>query len=360
MSSRGYNETLTTPSNHKDSSGMSLKAFDTHFKTLNNGLLSVARNLSGMHTKVGELEVATKSANDLKHRVDTMEKTLTAHGKVLADIRGMLSEMSRAQQAPPNIAPQLPPHFTAPNAAQQKSRAQLMLEAQRLQAESKANKAKPVVAKPAAAKEDQKVEKVNSVKENTNEDPKEETKEDNKEDINAAVEDLLKATVTSNGTTAEQPQTLDQILASANAVKTHDTYPDSDDEALAAALKAKSGDTESDDEDDAPVVKANAAQVPQPSQPQASQPQSEPPKTVESQKEDSESESEGSDSESESEDNENNEDDEDVEISDVEEEPKPKPAPVKPASHTQTASSKPAPKPAPKPIPRRIVSQKKK
>lgn len=350
MSSRGYNETLTTPSNHKDSSGMSLKAFDTHFKTLNNGLLSVARNLSGMHTKVGELEVATKSANDLKHRVDTMEKTLTAHGKVLADIRGMLSEMSRAQQASPNTAPQLPPQFTAPNAVQQKSRAQLMLEAQRLQAESKANKAKPVVAKP-AAKEDQKVEKVNTVKENTNEDSKEETKED----INAAVEDLLKATVTSNGTTAEQPQTLDQILASANAVKTHDTYPDSDDEALAAALKAKSGDTESDDEDDAPaapVVKANAAQVPQ-QQTQASQPQKEePPKTVEPQKEDSESESED-------EDNSNSEpEDEDVEISDVEEEPKP--APVKPASHTQTASSKPAPKPAPKPIPRRIVSQKKK
>ena len=111
MSSKGFSETLTVPSSHKDSNDSMVTAFNSHFKILNTGLMSVGKNLSTMHTKVGELEVATKSANDLKYRVDTMEKTLTAHGKILADIRGMLNDMSRNQQAPANTTPQAPPQF---------------------------------------------------------------------------------------------------------------------------------------------------------------------------------------------------------------------------------------------------------
>lgn len=218
MSSRGYNETLMTPSNHKDSSGMSLKAFDTHFKTLNNGLLSVARNLSGMHTKVGELEVATKSANDLRHRVDTMEKTLAAHGKVLADIRGMLSDMSRSQQAPPNTTPQVPAQFMAQaTAAQlQKNRAQLMAEAQKMQAENKTTKVK--------------------VEQETKSDPVVVAAQEN---INEAVEDLLKNIPIEPANS----QNLDQILESAN--KNLDNTN--------SVLKEKSdsgSDTEPDDESD--------------------------------------------------------------------------------------------------------------
>lgn len=342
MSSRGYNETLTTPSNHKDSSGMSLKAFDTHFKTLNNGLLSVARNLSGMHTKVGELEVATKSTINLKHRVDTIEKTLAAHGKVLVDIRSMLGEMSKSQQTPPNEMLQ----STAP-AAPQKSRVQLMLETQRLQVESKA--------KSAATKPTNDVQLVTPASTSTVEktsNAKEEIKEDPKEDINAAVEDLLKATVSSSGVIEPIPK-LDQILESANSVKTHDTYPDSDDETLAAVLKAKSGDPESDE--DEPTSNASAVKVSGANTPKVqTQPKANP------QKEDSESESEDDDNPS----SESEDDDEDIEISDVEEEskskpnpaPAPAPAPAKPVSRTQTGPSKPAPKP----IPRRMVPQKKK
>lgn len=344
MSSRGYNETLTTPSNHKDSSGMSLKAFDTHFKTLNNGLLSVAKNLSGMHTKVGELEVATKSTINLKHRVDTIEKTLAAHGKVLVDIRSMLGEMSKSQQTPPNEVPQ----STTP-AVPQKSRVQLMLEAQRLQVESKA---KSAAAKPANDVQLTTPASTSAVEKTNN------AKEDPKEDINAAVEDLLKATVSSSGVIEPIPK-LDQILESANSVKTHDTYPDSDDETLAAVLKAKSGDPESDEDEptsnasavNASAVNASAVKVSGANTPKVqTQPKANP------QKEDSESESEDDDNSS----SESEDDDEDIEISDVEEEskpmPKPAPVPVKSAIRTQTGPSKPAPKP----IPRRMVPQKKK
>lgn len=238
MSSRGYNETLTTPNNHKDSSGMSLKAFDTHFKTLNNGLLSVAKNLGGMHTKVGELEVATKSANDLKHRVDTMEKTLTAHGKVLADIRGMLSDMSKAQQAPPNTSPQFPPQFTSgtvPMALPQKSRAQLIQEAQRLQAANKNNQ--PVAIQPIVIQPPKPVEK--SPQESST--PAEKSSELSTPNVSSIV-DAEFATQSQS-----QPQTLDQILES---VILPSTMPKSETASETVPIDTKKEESSGEDTDD--------------------------------------------------------------------------------------------------------------
>jgi hypothetical protein len=75
MSRNGYNETLMVPNNVRESgTGVSLRTFDNHIKTLNNGLLSVARNLGGMHTKVTELE--SKTVCDILQRVATLEKTV--------------------------------------------------------------------------------------------------------------------------------------------------------------------------------------------------------------------------------------------------------------------------------------------
>lgn len=239
MSSRGYNETLTTPNNHKDSSGMSLKAFDTHFKTLNNGLLSVAKNLGGMHTKVGELEVATKSANDLKHRVDTMEKTLTAHGKVLADIRGMLSDMSKAQQPPPNTSPQLPPQFTSgtiPVVQPQKSRAQLIQEAQRLQAANKNNQ--PMAIQPIVIQPPKPAEK--SPQESST--PAEKSSELSTPNISSVVVGPEFATQSQS-----QPQTLDQILES---VILPSTVPKSETASETAPIDTKKEESSGEDTDD--------------------------------------------------------------------------------------------------------------
>ena len=77
MSNRGYNETPMVPSNYKDVNSVSLKAFDSHFKTLNNGLLSVARNLSGMHAKLTDVENTNAAEHaTLMSRVETLEKTI--------------------------------------------------------------------------------------------------------------------------------------------------------------------------------------------------------------------------------------------------------------------------------------------
>ena len=87
MSNRGYNETLMVPSNHKDNNGLSLQAFDNHFRALNNGLLSVAQNLSGMHAKVTKLESKTITEhNALNQRVEQLETALADLSKKFNDV----------------------------------------------------------------------------------------------------------------------------------------------------------------------------------------------------------------------------------------------------------------------------------
>ena len=77
MSSRGYNETLMVPSNIREGgSSVSFKTFDAHIRTLNNGLLSIARNLSGMHNKVTEVENKVKTNDELLSKVEALEKTI--------------------------------------------------------------------------------------------------------------------------------------------------------------------------------------------------------------------------------------------------------------------------------------------
>ncbi len=350
MSSRGYNETLTVPSNHKDSSGSSLKAFDAHFKTLNNGLLSVARNLSGMHTKVSDLEQATKSANDLKQRVDTMEKVLTSHGKVLADIRGMLSDMAKQHQAPPNTNPQAPPQFMPQaQAAQlqakaqtlQKSRAQLMAEAQAQR--MKATTVKASVSEPQQQTPASQPQLVAPAKAPVS---VPETAQDSK-NINDAVKELLETVPVKNVRSSNiENQTLDQILASAENAADEDaadTKPTLDPE-----------DDESESEEDAPAQSTPPAQVPNQSTIN--------PKPNDA--EESESESDEDKNEKDKSEDEEDEEDEDVEISEEEDEPakpasKPTPAPVvQPKSVPQKPSAKPAAKAVQ--AARRIVTQKKK
>ena len=94
MSNRGYNETLMVPSNYKDGNSVSLKAFDSHFRTLNNGLLSVAQNLSGMHTKVTNLESVNKAEHEvLLHRVEQLESRL-------AELSAKLEALSEEKKPP--------------------------------------------------------------------------------------------------------------------------------------------------------------------------------------------------------------------------------------------------------------------
>ncbi len=265
MSSRGYNETLTVPSNHKDSSGSSLKAFDGHFRTLNNGLLSVARNLSGMNVKVGELETATKSANDLKHRVDTMEKTLASHGKVLADIRGMIADMARGQQAPPNTTPQAPAQF-ADHVRQEntKTRAQLMAEAQRAQIAQRTALAQKTATPPVQTPATPPVQTpaVQQVKEN----------------INDLVEDMLKqTTATTDDTTpknSDQPAVSkesesddDQPGTEVNSEKSEsgeDEHPDTKVSSKKDESSGESSDEVEISESDEDEVKPVAKPVPKP------------------------------------------------------------------------------------------------
>jgi hypothetical protein len=86
MSNKGFNETLTVPINHKDSSAVSLRSFDAQFKTLNTGILSVAKNIGAMHGSLNEFNLATKSYQDLRVRVDSMEKHVASNTKAINDL----------------------------------------------------------------------------------------------------------------------------------------------------------------------------------------------------------------------------------------------------------------------------------
>jgi hypothetical protein len=81
-----------------------LKLYDNHINTLNKGLLSVAQTISTMHTKVTELEKTAVANENLKLRVDALEKTLNAQAKILSDIHGLLNKSGKL----PTSAVQVP------------------------------------------------------------------------------------------------------------------------------------------------------------------------------------------------------------------------------------------------------------
>ena len=83
---QGFNETLTVPQNHKDSTASSVKSLDTHFRTINTGIISVAKNLGIMHNNISELDKSTKGLLTIRDRIDLLEKTLITHSKMLSDI----------------------------------------------------------------------------------------------------------------------------------------------------------------------------------------------------------------------------------------------------------------------------------
>ncbi len=75
------------------------KLYDNHINTLNKGLLSVAQTISTMHAKVTELEKVATANENLRQRVDTLEKTLNAQAKLLSDIHGMLNKVGGSQKS---------------------------------------------------------------------------------------------------------------------------------------------------------------------------------------------------------------------------------------------------------------------
>lgn len=83
---KGFDETLTVPQNHKDSGSANSKSMDTHFRTLNTGIISVAKNLGTMHNNVAELTASMKTMLVLRDRIDSMEKTLINHSRMLSDL----------------------------------------------------------------------------------------------------------------------------------------------------------------------------------------------------------------------------------------------------------------------------------
>ncbi len=99
MSSRGYSEPLTNPSNHKDNNSLSLRTFDNHFKMLNDGLISVTKNITTLHNRLGLLEntVAAAQPSELKLRIENIERSLTTHSKLISEVRNMVSVLNKAK-----------------------------------------------------------------------------------------------------------------------------------------------------------------------------------------------------------------------------------------------------------------------
>ena len=90
---KGFDETLTVPQNHKDATAGGSKSFDSHFRTLNIGMINTAKNVATMQIAVAELAVSTKNMSDTCNRIDSIEKTLIGYGKILADIVDSLHKL---------------------------------------------------------------------------------------------------------------------------------------------------------------------------------------------------------------------------------------------------------------------------
>ncbi len=99
----GLNETLTTPLQNYDSTGLALRVINDNVSSTNAGLLSIARTLGSLYKKVlameerrdegnivpGESSVETKA---LVRKLKLLEKTQKAHGEKLEQIFDLLQK----------------------------------------------------------------------------------------------------------------------------------------------------------------------------------------------------------------------------------------------------------------------------
>jgi len=86
----GLEETLTIPQQHKDSASITMRVFDANFRTINGGLMSVAKNVGAMQGKLKKVEDTDKNVCDLQCRIQQLEKTATVHTTLLTDIFELL------------------------------------------------------------------------------------------------------------------------------------------------------------------------------------------------------------------------------------------------------------------------------
>lgn len=107
MSSNGYKERNPIPSSFTNNVVGNAKISDLHVKKLNDSLLSVATAINSINGKIVELERCNAENNMLKNRVESLEKTLSNHGKVLNDVHIMLNKLQTPMQKvikPPSAA----------------------------------------------------------------------------------------------------------------------------------------------------------------------------------------------------------------------------------------------------------------
>ena len=88
----GLEETLAVPHQHKDSASITMRVFDANFRTINGGLMSVAKNVGAMQGKLRKVEITDKNVCDLQCRIQQLENTASVHTTLLTDIFELLKK----------------------------------------------------------------------------------------------------------------------------------------------------------------------------------------------------------------------------------------------------------------------------
>ena len=94
MPKKGPDETLTIPVSHKESIGTS-RAFDSGLKTLNGGLLSIAKNIGIMQSKLQTLEERHDDGKMVSKRLLELESKVVAQSEMLTNIYELLKQSNK-------------------------------------------------------------------------------------------------------------------------------------------------------------------------------------------------------------------------------------------------------------------------
>lgn len=92
ISKRGFDETLTVPQQYKDNANVAMNRMNMNFRTINGGLISVARNVGKMYQKINCLENTDTNVDDIKCRIRQLENTANQHTQLLNDIFSLLKQ----------------------------------------------------------------------------------------------------------------------------------------------------------------------------------------------------------------------------------------------------------------------------
>jgi hypothetical protein len=98
ISKAGFVEPQPEPvvfSNHID-----MHLVNTNFQSLNEGILSVARNVGHMHKKVEKVNIIECDLSNVRCRINSLETTLTTHTKMLTDIFELLKQATQPEDEP--------------------------------------------------------------------------------------------------------------------------------------------------------------------------------------------------------------------------------------------------------------------